>query len=152
MNSRELKQLAEQHFFCGRKLTFGQYKILQESEYKDILNGDNVASEFNSVIKNFLPSHLDDQEVVASKESVKMNPNLDTSVLQELAADIETAFKLSIPSHADYKNTDLNKVKMFIKKFVSDNNCDTHTHSFIENLIQKAELHMLLLDLYMHCH
>lgn len=151
MDNRELKQLAEQHYFCGRKLTLGQYKILQESEYADILNGDNVDSDFNAVISNFLPDHLDVAKPHTPKESVKFNPNVDASMLQELASDIEMTFKLGIPSHADYKNTDLSKVKMLIKKFVENNHCDCHTHSFIENLMQKAELHLLLLDLYMHC-
>jgi hypothetical protein len=150
MNKRELKQLAEQHYFCGRKLTMGQYTLLKESEYADILNGDNVDSEFNATIKDFLPSIIDDHQP-AAKETVKFNHDIDTSMLQELAADIEMNFKLGIPSHADYRGTDLNKVKMFIKKFVSENHCDHHTHSFIENLMQKAELHLLLLDLYMHC-
>lgn len=150
MNKKQLKKLAEQHFYLGRSLTPEQKFLLESSKYKKIVKNKNT--KFNKVMEQF--SNFIEEEPQFKPRYVKRKrmavPGINKSNINDLVDDIEEKYNLGIenPSHTKYQSVDLEDLKQFITQFADKNVFDRPTQLEINDVLDSDSVYTILHKLY----
>jgi len=150
MNNKQLKKLAEQHFYLGKTLTPQEKFLLESSKYKKIVKNKNT--KFNKVMEQY--SNFLEEEPQFKPRYVKRKkmfvPGINKDNINDLIDDIEEKYNLGIenPSPAKYNNVDLEDVKHFITQFAEKNVFDKPTQLEINDVLDSDSIYTILHKLY----
>lgn len=150
MNIKEknLKRLAEQHFFLGKKLTPEETFLLENSKYKNIVKRD---TKFSKMLEQY---NYGEQEEPFKPRTVKRKrmytPGIDKKAINDLVDDIEDKYNLGIdnPSPAKYQTVNLDEVKQFIQQYADKNILDSSTAREIADVVDSDSVYTILHKLY----
>lgn len=150
MNIKEknLKRLAEQHFFLGKKLTPEETFLLENSKYKGIVKKDG---KFSKMLEQY---NYGEQEEPFKPRTVKRRrmytPGVDKRTINDLVDDIEDKYNLGIEnaSPSKYKAVNVDEVKQFIQQYADKNVLDSTTSREITNVLDSDSVYTILHKLY----
>jgi len=150
MNIKEknLKRLAEQHFFLGKKLTPEETFLLENSKYKSIVKKER---KFNKMLEQY---NYGEQEEPFRPRTVKRRrmytPGIDKRAINDLVDDIEDKYNLGIenPSPSKYEAANVNEVKQFIQQYADKNVLDGTTSREIKDVLDSDSVYTILHKLY----
>lgn len=150
MNIKEknLKRLAEQHFFLGKKLTPEETFLLENSKYKSIVKKD---SKFSKMLEQY---NYGEQEEPFKPRTVKRRrmytPGVDKRTINDLVDDIEDKYNLGIEnaSPSKYKAVNVDEIKQFIQQYADKNVLDSTTSREITNVLDSDSVYTILHKLY----
>lgn len=149
MNDKQLKHLAEKHFFLGKKLTIQEESALRSSKYADIVK---VKSSFESLYEQV----IDDAPAPRQrKKSYKHHfyTGVNKRDLIDLLDDIEMEFDLDINNGSPnkYASIDLQELKQFILRYASKNLLDDTTQAVVNKITTpEASITDIFHTLYSH--
>lgn len=150
MNIKEknLKRLAEQHFFLGKKLTPEETFLLENSKYKGIVKKE---TKFAKMLEQY--SYGEQEETFkprTSKRRRMYTPGIDKAVINDLVDDIEDKYNLGIenPSPSKYEGVKLEDIKQFIQQYADKNVLDGTTSREIKDVLDSDSVYTILHKLY----
>ncbi len=147
MDKKEIKLLAEQHYFGGKVLTTEEYGILMDSKYHNIVKPLDMFTQIvEDVIKNEEP------KPPRKRRGYNFAAGLDKRSLKDLVDKIEEVFDLDInnSSPSKYRKVDMDSFKRVIQEYADRNIFDENTKSYITGLLDpKSTVYSILDSLYM---
>jgi hypothetical protein len=133
MNDKQLKHLAEQHFFLGKRLTLEEAVLLKNSKYKNVVKAkDKFTSLYEEATEDTLPP--------PRKRDRSYRHHFCTNVnkrdIADLVDEIEIEFNLDIDniSPDKYKQVNLDNMKQFISSYAGKNIMDDNTQCVIDEI------------------
>jgi hypothetical protein len=142
MNKKEIKQLAEDYFFRGKKLSTEERNIIKESKYSRVLR-DNTPT-FDSMFENVATSFQGDTDEAsyrpfkASKKTYShFHTGIQRKVVQDLGDEIDDALNLDITnfSPSKFREVDVNVLKTLIKNYADKHVFDKPTKQFLLDIV-----------------
>ncbi len=151
-NRKYLKQLAEQHFFFGKKLTVEESALLKNSPYSKIVK-ENRRTVDNIIEQVMKGEEYKEKEFTTPKKLKKLrgiHVGLDRQAIKDLIDDVELEFDLDLtnPSPFKYHKVDPTKLKDFIRKTANMDINDGPTLDHINSIINREDLKSPLNILY----
>jgi len=144
------KQLAEQHFYAGKKLTLPEYRQLLNSKYSRLINSSNVESKFDTIVENVLPP----EQLHFSFNRANLYPHIEARVIHELIDEIEERFHLDISSsaHGRYQKINIDQLKSYIIMFLDKHLMKPETKNFIKDIAESGtSVHNMIYKLHLAC-
>jgi hypothetical protein len=148
MNKKQLKRLAEKHFYLGKKLTPEESFILENSKYKNIVKKE---TKFSKMLEQYSYGEQEQPfKVKYTKRRRMAIPGIDKSVVRDLVDDIEDRFNLGIEnsSPGKYNNVDVNEVKQFIQQYADKNLFDGNMLREVQDVMNSETVYDVLHKLY----
>lgn len=148
IKDKKLKELAEQHFFLGKKLTPEETFLLENSKYKNLVKKD---TKFTKMLEQY---NYGEQEEPFKPRTVKrkrmFTPGVDKKAINDLVDDIEDKYSLGIenPSPAKYQAVNVDDVKQFIQQYTDKNILDSATAREIIDVLDSDSVYTILHKLY----
>jgi len=148
IKEKQLKRLAEQHFFLGKKLTPNEAFLLESSKYKGIVKKER---KFGKMLEQY---SFGEQEEPFKPRTVKRKrmytPGIDKSVINDLVDDIEDKYNLGIenPSPSRYEAVNVDELKQFIQQYADKNVLDGTTSQEIKDVLDSDSVYTILHKLY----
>jgi hypothetical protein len=139
MNAKQLKILAEAHFFTGKELTDEEYNSLKESKYSHLVKrGIN----FDKLFEYALPTNEENHElpkVYQKRRYAGFNIGVNKNDIDHLIDMIEDRFDLGVDntSTKKYANVNVDELKSFILKHGDDEGLGNNTTEHIQRIINK---------------
>ncbi len=128
---KQIKRLAEQHFYRGRKLTNKERFMVENSPFAGVLLKDKSDTNFYKILEQYgLENNINLTDTKPATRNVTteykrgyLNMGVNRAYLRDLIDDIEDAFELGVYSNSLYKysNVDAKNLKDYIKNHVSRN-------------------------------
>lgn len=148
IKEKQLKRLAEQHFFLGKKLTPNEAFLLESSKYKGIVKKER---KFSKMLEQY---SFGEQEEPFKPRTVKRKrmytPGIDKLVINDLVDDIEDKYNLGIenPSPSKYAAVNVDELKQFIQQYADKNVFDGTTSQEIKDVLDSDSVYTILHKLY----
>jgi hypothetical protein len=151
MNSKEIKHLAEAHYFTGKKLTDEEYNLLKESKYSHLIA---LRSEFDTLLEDALPEATYELPESYTKKKRKRHGfyvGVNRGAINHLIDMVEDHFNLGIDnvSTRKYAAVDLDELKSYILKYADDENLSGATIEQLRHVTNKGDVYDVLKSLYM---
>ena len=150
MNSKELKHLAEAHYFTGKKLTDEEYNLLKESKYSHLIA---LRSEFDTLLEDALPDVTQElpKAYTHKRKHHGFHVGVDKGSVNHLIDMVEDHFNLGIDnvSTKKYALVNLDELKRYILKHAVDENLNKATLEQLRHVTNKADVYDVLKCLYM---
>lgn len=152
MNAKQLKTLAEAHFFTGKELTDEEYNFLKESKYSHIIKrGVN----FDKLFEYALPTDEANHQTTKTYQKRRyagFNFGVDKNDVDHLIDMVEDHFDLGVdnPSTKKYANVNVDELKSFILKHSDDEGLGGGTAEYIQRIVNKpnADVYDIMKRLY----
>ncbi len=151
-NRKYLKQLAEQHFFFGKKLTVEESALLKNSPYSKIVKESRRTVD--NIIEQVMKGEEYKEKEFTTPKKLKtlrgIHVGLDRQAIKDLIDDVELEFDLDLtnPSPFKYHKVDPTKLKDFIRKTANMDINDGPTLDHINSIINREDLKSPLNILY----
>jgi hypothetical protein len=138
MNKKDIKQLAEDYFFRGKKITAEERNILKESKYSRVLRNDTPV--FDSMFENVVTSMEEEKDEApyrpfkaAKKPYSHFHTGIQRKAVKDLGDEIDDALDLDITnfSPSKFREVDVNVLKTLIKNYADKHVFDKVTKQFI---------------------
>ena len=150
MNSKELKRLAEAHYFTGKKLTDEEYTLLKESKYSHLVERRR---EFDTLLEDAYPevSHELPKTYKPKRKHTGFHVGVDKGSVNHLIDMVEDHFNLGIDntSTKKYGAVNVDELKNYILKHAADENLNGATREQLKHVTNKADVYDVLKSLYM---
>jgi hypothetical protein len=149
VNKKEIKLLAEQHYFGGKVLTTEEYGILKGSKYHSIVK---PIDEFTQLVEDVITGEAGRRKICRRSRRYNFAAGLDKRSLKDLVDEIEEKFDLDInnSSPSKYRKVEIESFKRFIQEYTDRNIFDDNTKSYITGLLDpKSTVYSILDSLYM---
>ena len=136
---RELKRLAENHYYTGKALTYAQYDALKDTKYANIIT---KPSRFKSLIEG-----VGNEPTEKPSRRKYHGMGLDKGTIRNLIDDIEDKFELEVcnTSRRKFSDVDINELREFITTWSARNVMDKPTQQHIDDIIIKGDNIYLIL-------
>ena len=152
----KIKQLAEQHFFEGRRLTKKEIRLLEKTEFKDLIDySGNSDTKFDRVFEQASIGEMDEDDRPEFKpktyKAFRMGTVcVDKRAIAELVNDIEKDFDLGIHNGdpGKYEALDLAVLKQYVGKYSDKNVFDEDTKHMIDKVLDAEDVYDVMLSLY----
>jgi hypothetical protein len=148
MNNKQLKRLAEKHFYLGRKLTPEESFLLENSKYKSIVKKE---SKFSKMLEQYSFGEQEQPFKVKYTKRRRMSiPGIDKSIVRDLVDDIEDKFNIGIEnsSPAKYDSVNVDEVKQFIQQYADKNLFDGNMLREVKDVMDSETVYDILHKLY----
>jgi hypothetical protein len=151
MNKKELKHLAEAHYFTGQKLSDEQYNELRESEYSHVIA---IRSKFDELLQEALPEEVSHKlpDAYAKRKHSGFHVGVDKNAADHLIDTVEDHFNLGITntSTRKYLSVNIEELKSFILNHIDDEGVDKVTSEHAHNIVDKqgADVYDVMKGLY----
>ena len=148
MNNKQLKRLAEKHFYLGKELTPEETFLLENSKYKSIVKKE---TKFSKMLEQYSYGEQEQPfKVKYTKRRRMSSPGIDKSVVRDLVDDIEDKFNLGIenPSPGKYDSINVDEVKQFIQQYADKNLFDGNMLREVKDIMDSETVYDILHKLY----
>lgn len=150
MNKKQLKKLAEDHYYTGKKLTPEEVFLLEQSKYKGIVKKE---SNFKKIFEYFATPYKEEENSYTAplrKWKRMRMPSLNRRGVGSLIDEIEEKYGLGIENFSltKYDTVNLEELKSFIKEYLDKNVLDTTTEKEINDALDSDTVYMLLYKLH----
>lgn len=151
MNKKQLKQLAEQHFYLGRKLTAQEKFLLENSKYKNVIKNNNT--RFGKIMEQYSDYYGEEEpkfEIRTVKRKRMFTPGIDRNNVKELIDEVEEKFNLGIenPDFRKYSGVNMDELKLFIQQYADKNIMSHATQHEINEILDSDSAITILHKLY----
>jgi hypothetical protein len=136
---RELKRIAENHYYTGKPLTYAQYDALKDTKYASKMTKP-------SVFKNLVEGIGKEPEAPRKRQYHGMI-GLDKRTIRNLVDDIEDNFGLEVcnSERRKYSDVDISELRDFVSTWSARNVMDDVTQKYIDDSVISGENVQLLL-------
>jgi hypothetical protein len=152
MNTKQLKHLAEAHFFSGKKLTNDEYNMLKESKYSHLIK---KRGKFDEIFESTLPAEEVSYDLPKSYQKRKFNGfnlGVNKKDIDHLIDMVEDQFDLGIDNTSTRKfmNVDVNKLKGYVLKHAEEEGFDKGMLEHIDRIVNKpgVDIYDIMKGLY----
>ena len=151
MKDKLAKQLAEKHFFYGKKLSPAQKTLVENSKYANVLRKEQT-SKFSSLFEQAVENTEENKPFKPRmvKRRRFTTPWVDKLVIKDLSDDIEEKYNLGInnPDPSKFSKVNLDELKQFIKTYAARNVFENNTQAEIDNILASDSVYTILHKLY----
>ena len=153
MNSKQLKYLAEAHFFAGKKLTDDEYNMLTESKYAHLIK---KRGKFDEIFESTLPAseevNYELPKAYQKRKYTGFNLGINKHDVDHLIDMVEDQFNLGIDNTSTRKfmSVNIDQLKKYILAHVDEEGLDNGTKERIHAIVNKpdADVYDIMKGLY----
>jgi hypothetical protein len=134
---KQLKKIAEKHYYRKVPLTLMEFNLLKSSKYSNIIDENNIKTFDTILEKSFKKDEDFIQRPNLNIKKSNLYAGLDKFAIEDLVDEIEIEFDLGVNNKSPFKfrSIDVQDIKAFIIKYIRFNVTNKYTKQFLENII-----------------
>jgi hypothetical protein len=146
MIDKQLKRIAEAHYYTGKPLSYIEYDALKNTEYANVINKPSI---FKGLIESLdIPDNPKQR-----RRGSDFNGGIDKRTVKNLIDDVEERFNLEIfnVDAGKYKNVNIDELRNFVSNWNKRNVMDQDTTDCIDRALEHDNVYLVLAKLCWAC-